>query len=149
MSASWLSTTLGNAGGPTRPRKGIPPLERHAHHAWVGTTCILASLVLASPAPATDEIHRIFTDAASVRSSDTLQTPTTTPAPPTAVGVPSLDHVIVVVMENHGYSQVNTLPYISSLIRSYTSFSQSYAMAHPSEPNYLSLWPATTLGLTN
>ena len=148
MSASWLSTTLGNTGGPTRPRKGSPPLESHARHAWVGTTCILASLVLASPAPATDAIHRIFTDAASVRSSDT-QTPAATPAPLTAVGVPPLDHVIIVVMENHGYSQVSTLPYISSLIRSYTSFSQSYAVAHPSEPNYLALWAASTLGLTD
>ena len=81
--------------------------------------CLLAAVVLAGPAAA---------------------------APP---GVPQLDHVMVVVMENHSYDQVRTLPYISTLIQNYTSFSQSYAVSHPSEPNYLALWAATTFGTTN
>ena len=67
-------------------------------------------------------------------------------APP---GAPQLDHVILVVMENHSYDQVRTLPYISTLIQNYTSFSQSYAVTHPSQPNYLALWAASTLGVSN
>ena len=55
-----------------------------------------------------------------------------------------MDHVILVVMENHNYDQVRTLPYISTLISEYTSFSQSYAVTHPSQPNYLALWAAST-----
>jgi len=60
-----------------------------------------------------------------------------------------MDHVIVIVMENHSYTQVKGLPYITTLIHNYTSFSQSYAVAHPSQPNYLALWAASTLGNTD
>ncbi|HEY2954017.1 MAG TPA: alkaline phosphatase family protein [Candidatus Eisenbacteria bacterium] len=66
-----------------------------------------------------------------------------------AAGPPALDHVIVVVMENHTYDQVRTASYTASLIRNYTSFSKSYALTHPSQPNYLALWAATTQGVTN
>ena len=63
--------------------------------------------------------------------------------------VPRMDHVIIVVMENHSYDEVRTLPYTSSLISKYTSFSQSFAVTHPSQPNYLALWAASTLGNTD
>jgi acid phosphatase len=69
--------------------------------------------------------------------------------PVAAQTVPPMDHVIIVVMENHSYDQVRTLPYISTLISSYTSFSQSYAVSHPSQPNYLALWAASTLGISD
>ena len=71
------------------------------------------------------------------------------PRPAAAGTVPQLDHVIIVVMENHSYDQVRTLPYISTLISKYTSFSQSYAVSHPSQPNYLALWAASTLGISD
>jgi len=60
-----------------------------------------------------------------------------------------LNHVILVVMENHSYDEVRTLPYIATLIQGSTSFSQSYAVSHPSQPNYLALWAASTLGISN
>lgn len=69
--------------------------------------------------------------------------------PAAAAAVPPLDHVIVVVMENHSYDEVRTLPYIATLLATYTSFSQSYAVTHPSEPNYLALWAASTMGTSN
>src|SRR5438093_1018514 len=68
------------------------------------------------------------------------------PRPAAAQIVPPMDHVIIVVMENHSYDEVRTLPYTSTLISKYTSFSQSYAVTHPSQPNYLALWAASTLG---
>ena len=73
----------------------------------------------------------------------------TGPAAAAPPGVPQLDHVILVVMENHSYDQVRTLPYVSTLIQDYASFSQSYAVTHPSQPNYLALWAASTLGISN
>ena len=73
----------------------------------------------------------------------------TGPAAAAPPGVPQLDHVILVVMENHSYDQVRTLPYVSTLVRDYTSFSQSYAVTHPSQPNSLALWAASTLGISN
>src|ERR1041384_3798127 len=51
--------------------------------------------------------------------------------------VPLLDHVIVIVMENKSYDEVRTAPYTASLVASGTSFSNSFAVTHPSQPNYL------------
>ena len=69
--------------------------------------------------------------------------------PAAAQIVPRMDHVIIVVMENHSYDETRTLPYTSTLISKYTSFSQSYAVTHPSQPNYLALWAASTLGISD
>jgi phosphatidylinositol-3-phosphatase len=120
-------------------------LERHARHAWVVFPCLLASIVIAGSASVADEIHSYSTDPPSFT---TAPEPTLAPQP-AVVGVPRLDHVIVVVMENHSYTQVKGLPYTATLISTYTSFSQSYAVTHPSEPNYLALWAASTLGLSD
>src|SRR4029453_4794526 len=66
---------------------------------------------------------------------------------PTAV-VPPHDHVIVVIMENKSYFQVRTHPYTASLIAAGASFSASYGITHPSQPNYFALWAGSTLGVT-
>ncbi len=63
--------------------------------------------------------------------------------------VPRLDHIIVVVMENKTYDQVRVLPYAAGLIASYASFSNSYGLTHPSQPNYLALWGGDTFGVTS
>ena len=67
---------------------------------------------------------------------------------PASASVPRLDHVIVVIMENKSYDQVRTQPYITNLITQGTVFTNSYAVTHPSLPNYIALWAATTMGLT-
>jgi phosphatidylinositol-3-phosphatase len=73
-----------------------------------------------------------------------------TGAPATAsMGVPHHNHVVVVVMENKAYDQVRTQPYTASLISGGALFTQSYATTHPSQPNYIALWAASTLGVTN
>jgi phospholipase C len=67
-------------------------------------------------------------------------------APPAA---PLLDHVIVVIMENHSYDQVRSSPYIASLMAAGATFSSSYGVTHPSQPNYLALWAGSTMSVTN
>lgn len=67
---------------------------------------------------------------------------------PARAQVPVLDHVVVVVMENHSYNQVRFKPYTASLIASSSVCTQSYAITHPSFPNYLCLWAGSTLGMT-
>jgi acid phosphatase len=67
---------------------------------------------------------------------------------PARARVPALDHVVVVVMENHSYNQVRFQPYTASLIASSSTCTQSYAITHPSFPNYLCLWAGQTLGMT-
>ena len=60
-------------------------------------------------------------------------------APARADSVPAFDHVVVVIMENKSYDEVRTAPYTAGLIAQSTSFSQSHAVTHPSQPNYLAL----------
>jgi acid phosphatase len=67
---------------------------------------------------------------------------------PAVADVPLLDHVIVVIMENHGYEEVRTQPYTAELISHGTICTRSYATSHPSFPNYLALWAGSTLGVT-
>jgi hypothetical protein len=73
-------------------------------------------------------------------------------APVASAGVPRPAHVVIVIMENHARSQIlgsSSAPYINSLARSGANFSRSYAIAHPSEPNYLALFSGSTQGLTD
>jgi acid phosphatase len=53
-------------------------------------------------------------------------------------------------MENHSYSDIigsTDAPYINALAAQGASFSRSYAVTHPSEPNYLALFSGSTTGL--
>jgi phospholipase C len=73
------------------------------------------------------------------------------PAQPLA-GVPQPAHVVVVVMENHSYNEIigsPSAPYINSLASGGAKFTQSFAVTHPSEPNYLALFSGSTQGLIN
>jgi hypothetical protein len=62
------------------------------------------------------------------------------------------DHVVIVIMENTGYSSIigNTLeaPYINALTDSGVSFSNAHGITHPSQPNYLGLFSGDTQGVT-
>jgi acid phosphatase len=67
-----------------------------------------------------------------------------------AAAVPRFAHVVVVIEENHAYSQVignSNAPYINSLARSGTLLTDAHAVTHPSEPNYLALFSGSTHGL--
>jgi hypothetical protein len=67
--------------------------------------------------------------------SGTVQTPT-------AAGQSTFDHVILVVEENHSYSDVignSSMPYFNSLASQYGLATQYFANTHPSLPNYLVL----------
>ncbi len=62
------------------------------------------------------------------------------PTPPVS-HVGDLDHVVMVYMENHGVGDIvgsPNAPYINSLINSYGSAANYYALTDPSDPNY---WP--------
>jgi len=54
--------------------------------------------------------------------------------------------------ENHAYSQIigsPEAPYINSLAAEGASFTRSYAITHPSQPNYLALFSGSTQGVTS
>jgi phospholipase C len=65
----------------------------------------------------------------------------TQPTPVPASG-PTFSHVVVLVEENHSYSQVignTSMPYLNQLVSQYGLATQYFANAHPSLPNYFVL----------
>jgi phospholipase C len=69
-----------------------------------------------------------------------------------AGSVPTPDHVVVVMMENHAYSQVigsSSAPYINSLKSGGANLTASYAITHPSQPNYFAIFSGATQGITD
>jgi hypothetical protein len=70
------------------------------------------------------------------------------------VKLPVPDHIVIVVEENHSYSQIvesANAPYISSLSKDpySASFINAFATTHPSQPNYLNLFSGSTQGVNN
>lgn len=59
---------------------------------------------------------------------------------PVPNGIPRLDHVFVIMMENHAYGQIAgnpQAPYINSLMTKANLAQNYFAIAHPSSTNYL------------
>jgi hypothetical protein len=66
------------------------------------------------------------------------------------VGVPTPAHVVIVIEENHGYSQIigsPQAPYINTLASEGALLTSSYAITHPSQPNYLDLFSGWNQGV--
>jgi hypothetical protein len=71
---------------------------------------------------------------------------------PSSVPKPASSHVATIVMENKAYSSVignRSAPYTNSLARRYGLATQSFAVTHPSLPNYLALTSGSTHGVTS
>jgi hypothetical protein len=69
-----------------------------------------------------------------------------------ATSVTAFDHIVVVIEENHAYDEIigsSSAPYINSLASQGALFTQSYAVTHPSEPNYLELFSGSTQGVSD
>ncbi len=69
-----------------------------------------------------------------------------------ATTVPRPAHVVVVIEENHAYSEIigsSSAPYINSLASQGAVLTNSHAVTHPSEPNYLALFAGSTFGLSD
>ena len=66
--------------------------------------------------------------------------------------LPRPDHVVLVIEENKSFKQIidnNAAPYINSLVPKAALFTQSFAITHPSQPNYLALFSGDTHGITD
>ncbi|HEU0238471.1 MAG TPA: alkaline phosphatase family protein [Micromonosporaceae bacterium] len=83
------------------------------------------------------------------------RTPTTNaPAPGTASSAvpPRPDHLVVVIFENKGASSQSdpaNAPFLASLFGRAAVFTNSRAVTHPSQPNYLALFSGSTQGVTS
>ncbi|MCX5723889.1 MAG: acid phosphatase [Nitrospirae bacterium] len=66
--------------------------------------------------------------------------------------LPRPDHVVIVIEENHSYSQIiesPEAPYINRLAAQGAVFTQSFGVTYPSKPNYLALFSGSTQGITD
>jgi hypothetical protein len=69
---------------------------------------------------------------------------------PVPKGVPALDHVFVIMMENHGYSEIlnnPNAPFINSYARQANLATNYFAVAHPSLTNYLETVGGSNFGV--
>lgn len=61
--------------------------------------------------------------------------------------LPRPAHVVIVIEENHGYSEIignPDAPWINALAQHNMLFTRSFGVTHPSEPNYLALFSGST-----
>ncbi|TQS45468.1 acid phosphatase [Cryptosporangium phraense] len=88
-----------------------------------------------------------------VASGCTAASPAATPPAPVPAGagrLPHPDHVIVVVFENKARQQITRhAPYLTGLARRSANLTGSYALTHPSQPNYFALFSGSTQGVTD
>ncbi|MER5636241.1 alkaline phosphatase family protein [Kitasatospora sp. NPDC002227] len=76
----------------------------------------------------------------------------TTQATAAAATVPRPDHVVVVVFENTSEGSIigsPDAPYFNQLANSGANFTNSFAIEHPSQPNYLDLFSGSNQGVTD
>src|SRR6476646_6909083 len=70
-----------------------------------------------------------------------------------ALGAPPRpDHVVIVIEENHSYNEIlggsSPATWIKALAAAGASFTHSFAIEHPSQPNYLDLYSGANQGTT-
>src|SRR5207245_3993105 len=73
-------------------------------------------------------------------------------APSTTSWVQGPDHVVVVIDENHSFSNIigsSSAPYINSLASQGALMTNYVAIEHPSQPNYLDIYSGSNQGVTN
>lgn len=113
-------------------------------------TTSIASLVIAGVLAGCAGSHP--GTAASSRSAPTGRAPSSPIAsrPASTAGVSPPAHIVLVVLENHGFGEVlgnAGAPFLNGLAVRGVTFTQFYAISHPSEPNYLALFSGSTQGV--
>src|SRR5882762_3775017 len=66
--------------------------------------------------------------------------------------LPLIDHVVVVVLENHSFDQIvdpHRAPFIHHLATDGALFVNAFAVSHPSQPNYFALFSGSTQGISD
>jgi len=75
------------------------------------------------------------------------------PSVAAAAKLPRFDHIVIVVMENKNFNAIigrpDEAPYINKLAGAGAVFTNSFAVTHPSQPNYLALFSGSTQSVTS
>jgi hypothetical protein len=118
---------------------------------WSATSSTTTSKNLSGLLPTTNYEFQVLTVCSGGNSSWSSSSNFTTANSTT---LPMPDHIVILIEENHGYSQVigsSSAPYINALSNDAMStlFTQAYGVEHPSQPNYLDLFSGGNQGMTN
>jgi hypothetical protein len=156
---AWAADPARTSTGPKALRStGPAPIATSSSTATADSTASASatatpsSLAVTSAPVTTSSPAATPTQAAAPAITPTPKTATPTPGastPGTKGAIPRPDHIVVVVEENHSYSELASLPYSSSLMAGGATLTQSYALTHPSQPNYFALWSGSTQGVTD
>jgi len=94
---------------------------------------------------------RRFTIAVAIAALAAAGLTAASPRAQAATAVPRFDHVVLVMFENKASTQItaSSAPYFTALAAQGAAFSQSYAITHPSQPNYIALFSGSTQGVTS
>ena len=121
----------------------------------ISAALLVAGCTSSGPSnPASSPRTGAATSAAGSPTASPAQTSGATSAATTSAAnaVPRFDHIVVVVLENHAYDEIignADAPFLNTLATSGAALTQSSAIGHPSEPNYLALFSGSTQGLTD
>jgi phospholipase C len=66
--------------------------------------------------------------------------------------LPKIDHIVIVVEENHSKRSIignPSTPYMNSLMSQGANLTNFFALEHPSQPNYLDLFSGSNQGVTD
>jgi hypothetical protein len=121
---------------------------------WITATSndLTESIASLSPASAYEfQIQSVCATGSSAFSASSVFT-TLNNGGTSALPVP--DHVVIVMFENHSYSQIignSAAPRINAFAQSSntTVFTEAYAITHPSQPNWLHIFSGSNQGVTN
>jgi len=101
-------------------------------------------------------IVALLVGALSVSSAPAAKPPTATPSGPTPTPVPVTlphpDHIVIVIEENHSYSQIigdPCCPYMNAQANAGANMTNFFAIEHPSQPNYLDIFSGSNQSATN
>ena len=118
---------------------------------WIA---ILGLVVATALAGCTSASTRVPSAAAPVTSSASAHSLTSSTRRSAALAsvLPRPAHLVIVMLENHSADEVlgaGQAPYLSRLAAGGAVLTQSYAISHPSEPNYLAIFSGSTQGVTD
>ena len=67
-----------------------------------------------------------------------------------ALALPVPDHIVIVIEENHSFENIigsADAPYLNSLAAAGATFTNFFAITHPSQPNYLQFYSGSNQGV--
>lgn len=117
---------------------------------WASAVILLASVAACHAGSRTTRTSGATTRPPVNATTTTPSAGSTSAAPTPPSGPPRLRHLVVVIEENRSYADIignHDAPYLNSLAASGTTLTKSFAVAHPSEPNYVALFSGSTHGL--